>query len=276
MRCGISVCYDIGAVGTESRAWRALEGLARTLSNRSPRQVVSELRAELTDRAVRAGVRALDQIVSNLAGRPVQTQKLLPPEDEHTRSRSPSPSRSPNTVTAHEAPTVTAHEAPTVAPPQPPAPEIKSDPPAPQTIADQDLADRVKPTDATAPLPSLPERFGIDRVVLLAGHSEWVFAYWEIDPSRLTNITRAPTPRAELRLVEESGALVSRTSVDPLQGRQHLRIPELGKKYRAELISIDPESDGALISRSRLVMSSKSGDQVETQSFETLRPEPSV
>lgn len=213
---------------------------------------------------MRAGVRALDQIVSGLAGKPIHTEpRRLSAGEERAPAKPQVASRS-----KVEAPKVERAEAPKVE--RVAAPKVEK-------VIEARPEDRIanlRPTDATAPMPSLPDRFGIDRVVLLAGHSEWVFAYWEIDPARLAEITKSPSPRAELRLVDEAGTLVGRTTVDPLQGRQHLRIPELGKRYRAELISIDAATDGMTISRSRWVVSSRTGDQVETRNVETMRPEP--
>jgi hypothetical protein len=131
-------------------------------------------------------------------------------------------------------------------------PVAAAEPVAAEPVAEP--APSLRPTDAPAdlqvprtdePLPALPARYGIDRVVMLAAESEWVFVYWETAPARLGR-----TNRAELRLLTEAGALVGRAYVDPVQGRQHLRVPARGQRYTAELVLLD----GTVLSRSRPVL----------------------
>lgn len=116
------------------------------------------------------------------------------------------------------------------------------------------VASQARPESAKDPLPALPDPFGIDRIVLLAGDSELVFTYWEIDPARLSHLSGGAALRGELRLLDDRGGLVARAYVDPAQGRQHLRIPVLGQRYRAELRLIDGTTDGVLVSESRTVL----------------------
>jgi hypothetical protein len=75
--------------------------------------------------------------------------------------------------------------------------------PAAEPVA-AEPAPSLRPTDAPAdlqvprtdePLPALPARYGIDRVVMLAAESEWVFVYWETAPARLGRTNRSATPR---------------------------------------------------------------------------------
>ncbi len=141
-----------------------------------------------------------------------------------------------------EDPAASAPPAPTSPAPPAPAEDLAAEAPRPlPTDAPPDL---VVPS-ATAPLPALPPRYGLDRVVLLAGESEWVFVYGETDPARTGGAARA-----ELRLLSEEGALVGRAYVDPVQGRQHLRVPARGRRYHAELVHLD----GTVLSRSRDVV----------------------
>ncbi len=165
----------------------------------------------------------------------------------------------PVAVEAPEAaPTAPAEPAPVAeTAPAEPAPVAETAPAEPAPVAETapaEPAPSLRPTDAPAdlqvprtdePLPALPARYGIDRVVMLAAESEWVFVYWETAPARLGR-----TNRAELRLLTEAGALVGRAYVDPVQGRQHLRVPARGQRYTAELVLLD----GTVLSRSRPVL----------------------
>ena len=153
-----------------------------------------------------------------------------------------------------ESPSVEAPVEATAAPVEPAILEpVAVEAPAAEPVA-AEPAPSLRPTDAPAdlqvprtdePLPALPARYGIDRVVMLAAESEWVFVYWETAPARLGR-----TNRAELRLLTEAGALVGRAYVDPVQGRQHLRVPARGQRYTAELVLLD----GTVLSRSRPVL----------------------
>jgi hypothetical protein len=153
-----------------------------------------------------------------------------------------------------ESPSVEAPVEATAAPVEPAIVEpVAVEAPAAEPVA-AEPAPSLRPTDAPAdlqvprtdePLPALPARYGIDRVVMLAAESEWVFVYWETAPARLGR-----TNRAELRLLTEAGALVGRAYVDPVQGRQHLRVPARGQRYTAELVLLD----GTVLSRSRPVL----------------------
>lgn len=147
---------------------------------------------------------------------------------------SAAPGRETETETATTEPETAAPDA---APPETAAPDAHSTRPS-------DTPPNLVAPSTTEPLPALPARYGIDRVVLLAGDSEWVFAYWETDPARLGDASRA-----ELRLLTDDGALVGRAYVDPTQGRQHLRVPARGRRYLAELVRLD----GTPLSRSRAV-----------------------
>lgn len=148
---------------------------------------------------------------------------------------------------------------------EPRAPDPQAPPPAElpeetaswlpaERAAARRVASQARPESAKDPLPALPDPFGIDRIVLLAGDSELVFTYWEIDPARLSHLSGGAALRGELRLLDDRGGLVARAYVDPAQGRQHLRIPVLGQRYRAELRLIDGTTDGVLVSESRTVL----------------------
>ncbi|MCC7385619.1 MAG: DUF4912 domain-containing protein [Deltaproteobacteria bacterium] len=280
----------VGQVAIEHKAWRTLDRIARELNARSPRRIVDDLKQEVR----RVGVRALDQLVGRLAGRSIDTEprQLSAPTRARRKEDAPELALSfdfgvrlerpeaappdvapPDVAPADVAPADVApppdarREAPIV--PAPADAPRAAGAPAADVVIDAELTASAGPgTDALA---SMPPRSGIDRVVLVAGPSEWVFAYWEIEPARLSSApaTAEAQPRAELRLVDDQGVIISRTIVDPRQGRHHLRIPQIGRRYHAELCVIDPAEEGALISRSRSVIAAQRGDPVHTQTSET-------
>jgi len=309
------------AVGKREKAWRALDAIARELNASAPEAMARQVRNRALEVARTVGVRALDRLVSKLAGRPVDTAPRAIPRaarqiiDISARPVSVAPVRAPVHAPVHE----TKRPEPERVPPLPPAAEpvpvvakpvepiadvepavhvppvhepeilVETAPPsfsdtiieaAPQHDTEivvepeplfedpdtdpgivtshitarpaelgRDTIETMVAPQADEPLPSLPPRFGIDRVVLLAGESEFVFAYWETDPKHLSG-----PARAELRLLTEGGGLVGRAYVDPVQGRQHLKVPARGKSYYAELVLLDGSADGRTLSRSRDVV----------------------
>lgn len=259
----------VGQVAIEHKAWRTLDRIARELNARSPRRIVDDLKQEVR----RVGVRALDQLVGRLAGRSIDTEprQLSAPAKERRKKDAPEIALSFDFGVRLERPDVAPppdarREAPLAPAPAEAPREVEA--PAVDVEIDVQLAASREP--ATDVRPSMPPRSGIDRVVLVAGPSEWVFAYWEIEPARLSSpATPDSHPRAELRLVDDQGAIISRTIVDPRQGRHHLRIPRIGRRYHAELCAIDLAEEGALISRSRSVIAAQVGDQIHTQASET-------
>ncbi|MFO0728352.1 MAG: DUF4912 domain-containing protein [Myxococcota bacterium] len=263
----------------DDRPWRALEGAARRLNGTGP-SLLRAVGRELKREAERIGIRALDRVVSRLSGRAVHTEptpKLPDPRPKELEegpaprprrplrrmdSTPPLAAERPASSEASGPPQPSARPVPrdSTPPPRPTIPPPPLDPPAPAMSADtpswlpaQRAASEARPQTASDPLPSLPDRFGIDRIVLLAGDSEWVFTYWEIDAARLQAMRGPQELRGELRLLDDRGALVARAYVDPHQGRQHLRIPKLGGRYKAELRLIDGTPDGILVSESRTV-----------------------
>lgn len=174
----------------------------------------------------------------------------VPIEAAQARSSAPTHSAAPlqSSAPAHSA--APESQAPT----SPELPEETASWLPAERAAARRVASQARPGSAKDPLPALPDPFGIDRIVLLAGDSELVFTYWEIDPARLSQLSGGAALRGELRLLDDLGGLVARAYVDPAQGRQHLRIPVLGQRYRAELRLIDGTTDGVLVSESRTVL----------------------
>lgn len=256
----------------EKKAIRVLDRLARGLSGAAhARDVGRVVGRELGV----LSVRVLDGVVGRLAGHEVRTTtRAIAADRPPALPRpavvvAPEPQR-PAPVVAVEprgaeasvpAPAVPDVDEPRVAiplaPPHagavaepsapPPAVELEA-PPAPRdSLLPGEIA-QLRPARATDPMPALPARFGIDRVVLLSGETEWAFCYWETEPSRV-----AADAHAELRLVDADGGLVTRMIVEPLQGRRHVQLPVVGRRYRAELVLIDGSAGGVTLSTSRWV-----------------------
>jgi hypothetical protein len=248
----------------EKKAIRVLDRLARGLSGAATaRDVGRAVGRELGG----LGVRVLDGVVGRLAGHDVRTTTraiaverpaALPRPDPEPVAIAPEP-----VATAPEPATIALEPVATIAPepatialepvtlalePVSPEPEVAAPEPAPRdSLLPGEIA-QLRPARTTDPMPSLPARFGIDRVVLLAGETEWAFCYWETEPGRV-----AVDAHAELRLVDAEGGLVTRMIVEPLQGRRHVQLPVVGRRYRAELVLIDGSVGGVTLSASRWV-----------------------
>jgi hypothetical protein len=240
----------------EKKAIRALDRLARGLSGAaSARDVGRMVGRELGG----LGVRVLDGVVGRLAGHEVRTTTRAIAV-EHPPAL-PRPAPVPVVAVETNAPEARDTEAralethaPEAREPELPAPAVAeptSDTdatPAPSDALLPGEIARLRPARTTDPMPTLPARFGIDRVVLLAGETEWAFCYWETEPGRV-----AAEAHAELRLVDADGGLVTRMIVEPLQGRRHVQLPVVGRRYRAELVVIDGSVGGVTLSTSRWV-----------------------
>ena len=202
--------------------------------------------------------RRLDSNPPVASAKPARRPDSTPPAPQAPPVRVPVPTEAAPAQSSAQAPNSAAHAPNSAQPPSPaPSPELPEETaswlPAERAAARR-VASQARPGSAKDPLPALPDPFGIDRIVLLAGDSELVFTYWEIDPARLSLLSGGTALRGELRLLDDLGGLVARAYVDPAQGRQHLRIPVLGQRYRAELRLIDGTTDGVLVSESRTVL----------------------
>ena len=233
----------------EKKAIRVLDRLARGLSGAATaRDVGRAVGRELGG----LGVRVLDGVVGRLAGHDVRTTTraiaverpaALPRPDPEPVAIAPEP-----VATAPEPATIALEPVTLALEPVSPEPEVAAPEPAPRdSLLPGEIA-QLRPARTTDPMPSLPARFGIDRVVLLAGETEWAFCYWETEPGRV-----AVDAHAELRLVDAEGGLVTRMIVEPLQGRRHVQLPVVGRRYRAELVLIDGSVGGVTLSASRWV-----------------------
>ena len=233
----------------EKKAIRVLDRLARGLSGAATaRDVGRAVGRELGG----LGVRVLDGVVGRLAGHDVRTTTraiaverpaALPRPDPEPVAIAPEP-----VATAPEPATIALEPVTIALEPVSPEPEVAAPEPAPRdSLLPGEIA-QLRPARTTDPMPSLPARFGIDRVVLLAGETEWAFCYWETEPGRV-----AVDAHAELRLVDAEGGLVTRMIVEPLQGRRHVQLPVVGRRYRAELVLIDGSVGGVTLSASRWV-----------------------
>ncbi len=94
---------------------------------------------------------------------------------------------------------------------------------------------------------SAPQRYGIDRVVLLIRSATRAFAYWEIDPERAPEGAEG---RVRLR-DETTGDTLDEAAVDPTHGRHHFTLDGEPRSYLAEVVLIDGEGRETVLSTGR-------------------------
>lgn len=100
---------------------------------------------------------------------------------------------------------------------------------------------------------SLPEKYGVDRLVLMARDPEWVYAYWEIAHAKYKHIMEGRVAewnlsRPALRLYDITGRLRPAAHMDIVVGEnsdnwyiyvdrpQHTLVAELGRLFEGEFV----------------------------------------
>lgn len=234
-------------MSADDRAKRALELLQRALASEGTlRTGVRELRSKLGE----ARVKLMDEVVSTLSRRPVNTQarslfkQAAAIAAEALRESSTPPTRSPAPPPPPPPP---AAPPPVVAPPsaappapapaapilkQPPAPVAPKPPAPPPVPAPARTGPRPAPTPARPPevrvRPTSPT-LGVARLQLIARDPEWVYAYWELEPNG------ASVPEL-LRLVlvdADTGDRMAEAEAAPAERHVAFRRPGAGRRYAA-------------------------------------------
>ncbi len=198
----------------DDRPFDALERLARAVNARRPAALLRGVRGAMERQVRDAGVKVLDDLVGRIAGHPVDTRPSASPEPGPLPTPPEGVEVAGVELSAAPAP-VSAVSAPASADPASPGPE----------------SDEVRPSERPTRTDLPPERFGIDRVVLLFRGPDRALAYWETDPERW--VGESP---GELRLVDADGvATVLASQVALGRGRCYFAPPCDGRRWVAEL-----------------------------------------
>lgn len=246
----------------EREVLKAFQRLKLGFVSKNARQIGQALRERIDE----AAVEVLDQVVSKLAGHPIRTRTSAPPPartsepptrvvvraDESERPSEPewndtgeflAATRAPEPEPAPEA------EAPLSVEAQVPVETIEVPEPADDDVAPTQIFPPWKEIELATSL--LPERHGIDRLIVLPRGPRRVFVYWEIDPARIAaqNFVDA---HGELWLFDVDGkTFVQRSIVAPEQGRAYLQLPDENVHYALELRLISQDLHSATLSVSK-------------------------
>lgn len=261
-------------MSADDRAKRALELLQRALASEGTlRSGVRELRSRLGE----ARVKLMDEVVSTLARREVNTQtrslfkKAAEIAAEALREASTpppaSPRPAPTPAPATPRPAPASRPAPAAAPsgsnaPGPdrpaPSPARTAAPPPPPPAAAPSSPRGAAPTPAAGPPfrpPPAPARApiapGVARLQLVARDPEWVYAYWELDPTAVElsdplHLALFDADTGDRVMVVEAGAAERHVAFRrPGAGRRYVAILDRGgglhlRSSVVEVPSVEP------------------------------------
>ena len=114
-----------------------------------------------------------------------------------------------------------------------------------------------------------PESYGVNRVRLLVRDPEWIFAYWDVAPSALKELSRKVGERAlalsrlTLRVVDPVSGGSSDILLPPGARWWYIRTDAARRTYRAELGVTLPSGEFRGLAESNTVVTPRVGPSVE-------------
>ncbi len=114
-----------------------------------------------------------------------------------------------------------------------------------------------------------PESYGVNRVRLLVRDPEWMFAYWDVNPTALRDLGRSIGERAlalsrlTLRIVDPVSGATSDILLPPGARWWYLRADAARRTYRAVLGVLLPSGEFRLLAESNTVVTPRVGPSPE-------------
>ena len=121
--------------------------------------------------------------------------------------------------------------------------------------------------------PELPQRYGVDRLVLLARDPSWLFAYWEVSATRQDDFDRAWGPRAwqttkpALRVYDVTGVDFNGANAHKFfeiglreeNDNWHINVNDPDHSFVVDLGRVFPDGRFVTLMRSNLVQTPRAG-----------------